>query len=288
VLTFCIRNRCAALLLGALALAGVDVGGGGARAEGGRLEARYTATLAGVALGNGAWHVDVREDRFTAAVSGVLVGVVRLLARGRGASASQGSVANGQPVPSSYSSSIETDRKYDEVRMQFSAGNVTKYVAEPPNWPNPDRVPLADAHRRGVKDPMTASMLRVPGNGNTFVPQACDRKISVFDGRMRYDVQLVYKRLDRVRSIKGYRGTVVVCAVYFSPIAGHVPSRASIKYLKELRDIELWLAPIAGTRLMVPYRVSLSTPLGQGVVQATQFVTVALPAAAANKNQPVK
>ena len=36
----------------------------------------------------------------------------------------------------------------------------------------------------------------------------------------------------------------------------------------------MWLAPIAGTRLMVPYRISLPTPLGQGVLQATQFVTV--------------
>ena len=47
-----------------------------------------------------------------------------------------------------------------------------------------------------------------------------------------------------------------------------------IKYLAELRDTETWLAPIAGTRLMVPYRISLPTPLGQGVLQATQFVTV--------------
>ena len=37
----------------------------------------------------------------------------------------------------------------------------------------------------------------------------------------------------------------------------------------------LWLAPIAGTRFMVPYRVSLPTPMGQGVLQATQFITIA-------------
>jgi hypothetical protein len=35
------------------------------------------------------------------------------------------------------------------------------------------------------------------------------------------------------------------------------------------------LAPIAGTRLMVPYRASLPTPIGLGVLQATQFVSVA-------------
>jgi hypothetical protein len=78
-----------------------------------------------------------------------------------------------------------------------------------------------------------------------------------------------------VRSEKGYQGTVVVCAVRFAPIAGHVPTRSVFKYLIELRETEMWLAPIAGTRLMVPYRVSLPTPLGEGVLQATQFVTMA-------------
>ena len=61
----------------------------------------------------------------------------------------------------------------------------------------------------------------------------------------------------------------MVCAVHFSPIAGHVPERAAIKYLVELRDMEMWLAPIAGTRVMVPYRVSVPTPIGIGVLEAT-------------------
>jgi hypothetical protein len=122
---------------------------------------------------------------------------------------------------------------------------------------------------------MTAAIMRVPGNGDTFVPQACNRKLAIFDGRMRYDLQLSYKRLDRVKSEKGYQGTVVVCQVRFAPIAGHVPNRPVMKYLVELRETEMWLAPIAGTRLMVPYRVLLPTVMGMGVLEATQFVTIA-------------
>ena len=179
---------------------------------------------------------------------------MRVFASGQGQSAARGTVSGGQPVPSTYASSIVTDKKYDEVHMVISSGTVKEFVADPPTVPSPDRVPVTDAHRRGVSDPMTASLMRVPGNGDTFVPQACPRKISVFDGRMRYDLQLAFKRLDQVKSEKGYQGKVVVCAVDFSPIAGHIPDRAAIKYLAELRDIELWLAPIAGTRLMVPYR----------------------------------
>jgi len=86
---------------------------------------------------------------------------------------------------------------------------------------------------------MTASILRVPGNGSTMSPDACQRTLAVFDGRLRYDLQLVFKRLDKVKADKGYAGPVVVCAVYFSPIAGYIPSRYAIKYIAKLREIDL-------------------------------------------------
>ena len=36
--------------------------------------------------------------------------------------------------------------------------------------------------------------------------------------------------------------------------------------------MEIWLAPISGTRVLVPFRFSVPTPFGQGVLQATYFV----------------
>jgi hypothetical protein len=49
-----------------------------------------------------------------------------------------------------------------------------------------------------------------------------------------------------------------------------------------MRDAEVWLAPVASTRVLVPYRFSLPTPIGQGVLQATQFVSTVRPRAASN------
>jgi Protein of unknown function (DUF3108) len=262
------------MLTSAVLLTALVECGGAAWAQG-SLDARYQVTLGGVSFGRGAWQINVTGDQYTSAVSGTTTGVLRLFSTGRGSSASRGSVVSGGVLnPSSYSSSVATEKRYDEVRMQLSSGIVKDYMAEPPNPPDPERVPIQEAHRRGVLDPMTAAIMRVPGTGDTFVPQACNRKLAIFDGRMRYDLQLTYKRLDRVKSAKGYQGTVVVCAVRFAPIAGHVPSRSVIRYLVDLRETEMWLAPIAGTRLMVPYRVSLPTPFGEGVLQATEFVTI--------------
>ncbi len=99
----------------------------------------------------------------------------------------------------------------------------------------------------------------------------------MFDGRVRYDLHSQFKRMEMVKAEKGYEGPAVVCALYFTPISGYVPDRAAIKYLIELRDAEVWLAPIAGTRVLVPFRFSMPTPLGPGVLQAKQFVSVAEP-----------
>ncbi|HKF11935.1 MAG TPA: DUF3108 domain-containing protein [Xanthobacteraceae bacterium] len=246
----------------------------------GKLDARYVVTLSGLPIGRGAWVIDIGEDYFTAAASGATAGLLRVFANGEGESSARGTISGGQLVPSTYASRIVTGDKSDEVRMAFSAGTVKELTVNPPTVPGPDRVPLTEAHRRGVSDPMSASLMRVPGSGDTLVPQACQRTLSIFDGRTRYDLQLVFKRLDRISSERGYQGLAVVCAVYFSPIAGHVPERYAIKYLMQLRDIEFWLAPIAGTRVMVPIRAAVPTPIGLGVLQATQFISVAQPSKA--------
>lgn len=265
--------RAATLAGGAmLAVLGSGALAGTAQAQG-RLEAQYVATLGGIPIGRGHWAVDVTDEHFSAVASGATSGFMRIFASGQGSSASRGAVLNGQPSASSFASSIVTDKKLDEVRMSLSGGNVKEYVAEPPQPPTPDRIPINESHRRGITDPMTASLVRVPGNGDVLVPEACQRTVAIFDGRMRYDLQFAYRRIERVKSEKGYQGPVVVCGVHFQPIAGHVPDRSAIKYLVALHDIEVWLAPLAGTRLVVPYRVSIPTPIGTGVLQATEFNT---------------
>jgi hypothetical protein len=273
-------------LLGAATLAAALAGvfADAAHAQG-KLDARYTVTLGGLPVGRGSWVIDIADDHFTATASGSTAGLIQVFTSGQGQSAARGTVAGEKLIPSTYVSSIATDRKHDEVRMVISSGTVKEYVAEPPNVPSPERVPVTEAHRRGVADPMTASLMRVPGSGSTFGPQACPRNVAVFDGRMRYDLQLAFKRLESVRAERGYQGTVVVCSVVFAPIAGHIPNRAAIKYLTARRDIEAWLAPIAGTRVMVPYRVSIPTPIGVGVLQATQFVSMPQPSRTNAKTQ---
>ena len=247
----------------------------------GRLEAEYTASLAGIPIGRGNWVIEIFEDQFTAAASGSTIGLLRVFAGRHGTGVSQGTLSGGQPVPTNYASTIVDDKRVDDVRMVFSGGNVTDYSVEPPVGPHPDRIPVTDADRRNVLDPMTSTLDPVSGSGDPVSPQACDRKVSVFDGRLRFDLRSEFKRMEMVKAEKGYQGPVVVCAVYFIPVSGYIPDRLTIRYLAALRDAEVWMAPISGTRMLVPFRFSLPTPIGTGVLQATRFDSVANPPQAA-------
>src|SRR6185437_5961256 len=255
----------------------------GASAQG-RLDARYEATLAGIPVGKGAWTIEVSDDQFSAAASGGTAGLLKAFSGGSGTSASQGRIVNGALVPQAYVATTLTSKKSETVRMALVNGYVKEFSIDPEPPVDADRIPVTDAHRHGVFDPMTGSMLRVPGTGDLMSPESCHAGQPIFDGRMRYDLKLDFKRLENVKAEKGYSGPALVCAIYFSAVSGYIPDRPVIKYLTAQRNMEIVLVPIAGTRILVPYRMTVPTPIGTAVLEATQFVTSAAPPA----QHPVK
>ncbi|MDN4987358.1 DUF3108 domain-containing protein [Bradyrhizobium sp. WYCCWR 13022] len=243
----------------------------------GKLEAQYEASLSGIPVGRGAWNIDIQDDVFSAAASGGTTGILKSFAGGSGTGASQGRIVNGALVASAYQASTTTSKKTEEIHITLDKGNVKEFgiIPEPPV--DPDRIVVTDAHRRGVFDPMTASLVRVPGTGDPLSPEACHGSAPVFDGRMRYELRLDFKRMATVKAEKGYHGPVVVCALYFVPVAGYIPDRPVIKYLAAQRNIEIALAPVAGTRILVPFWLKVPTPLGPAMLEATSFITTAQP-----------
>ena len=260
---------------GALALACLATPEG-ASAQG-RLDARYEATLAGIPVGKGAWTIEISEDQFSAAASGGTAGLLKAFSGGSGTSASQGRIVAGALVPQAYVATTTTSKKSETVRMLLVNGYVKEFAIDPEPPVDPDRIPVTDAHRHGVFDPMTGSMLRVPGNADLMSPDSCHAGQAVFDGRMRYDLKLDFKRLENVRADKGYQGPAIVCAIYFQAVSGYIPDRPVIKYLQAQRNMEIAFVPIAGTRILVPFRMQVPTPLGTAVLEATEFHTSAAP-----------
>jgi len=260
---------------GVLAALAVLVGIEGARADV-RLRAQYAATLGGIPIGKGSWLIDFASTHYNGEAEGGASGILRAIASGNGKASAGGSVVQGRLQPASYAIAVATESPF-QVRMRFSGASVKDLSIDPPMEPNPERVPVTEAHRRGVLDPLTAAIVPVAGTGNTLTPEACRRTVPIFDGTNRIDIAMSFKRMDQVKAEKGYQGPVVVCTMLYRPIAGHRPSRFAIQYLMEQRDMEVSLAPVAGTRMLVPFRISIPTLLGRAVLQATEFETSGTP-----------
>jgi hypothetical protein len=268
--------RQAAILLAALCAAAMLSLAPQAAFAQGRLDARYEASLSGIAIGSGTWAIEIGDDQYSAAARGATAGLLKAFAGGTGTGASQGRVVNGALIATGYQATLSS-KKSETIRMVLAGGNIRESVIDPEPPVDADRIPVTEAHRKGVLDPMTGSMLRVPGNADPLSPEACRGSISVFDGRLRYELKLDFKRMETVKAEKGYHGPAVVCAVYFTPVAGYIPDRPVIKYLAQARNIEIAFVPIAGTRILVPFRTVIPTPFGPAVLEATQFNSTAMP-----------
>ena len=248
-----------------------------------KLDATYSATLFGLPIGHISWTVELRNNRFTSAATGGISGLLRIFSDGHGDVSAQGNLSGGEPIASHFALTLIAGKWSDDVRIQFRGNKAQEYVTALPA-PGANQVPITDANRTGVLDPMTALLVPIPGAGKTAVPEACERTIPIFDGHTRYNLRLSFKRIDTVNNEGVYQGPVIVCAVKFFPVAGYDPKHFLVTYLAAQRDIEIWLAPIAGSRLMVPYRMSMPTPMGLGILQATKFESVPAKSQTTNLN----
>lgn len=192
-----------------------------------------------------------------------------MVSSSQGAATATGALTQGRVTPASYANTSANSKETRTVRMAMAGGAVRGVDIAPPFTENAGRVPLTDEHKRGVLDPLSALVMPVAGTEPLVGPGACNRSLPIFDGYTRFDVSLSYRGTRAVKT-KGYDGPVAVCAVRYVPIAGHRPNRKPTQFMANNRDMEVWLAPLNGTRVVVPYRISVATMVGTTVIEALE------------------
>src|SRR4249920_1073465 len=105
-----------ALVLGLCAGAWLALAPQAALAQG-RLDAQYEATLSGIAVGKGAWTIEIGDDTFTASAQGGTAGLLKAFSGGSGSGASQGRVVGGALVADAYTATTTTQKKSETIRM---------------------------------------------------------------------------------------------------------------------------------------------------------------------------
>ena len=138
----------------------------------GRLDAHYEATLSGIPVGKGSWTIEIGDDVFSATAQGGTAGLLKAFSGGNGSGASQGRIVSGALVASNYAATTNMSKKSETIRISLLNGNIREFAIEPEPPVDPDRVPVTDAQKKGVLDPMTGSMLRVPGTAELMSPDS--------------------------------------------------------------------------------------------------------------------
>lgn len=259
----CIRIAAFLFLLAAPAGASADA----------RLHVNYLASVTGIQVGRGEFIVDISDTGYAAAGTAKVTGIAKLVSSGHGSVSATGNFVNGNLSPATYATNSVTDKKKEEIHIALANSVVSRFSVIPPVKPSRQRVPVTEEHRKGVLDPMSAAIIAAPGNDDLLAPENCNRTLPIFDGRQRYDLVFHYERTETAKDVKGYSGKMLVCRVDYRPIAGHKPDRMQVKYMEDNKNIFVWLAPIKGTRVLFPIRVSMVTLVGVAVVQAESFVT---------------
>src|SRR5262249_40826574 len=247
-----------------------------AHAEG-NLDASYTISFARIRVGDMAATVVFGESEYAISARGRAGGIMKVLVDGEASFTTRGTVKDGHPVPTTFTSKIISNTEISDVTMVLDEGGVKELAAGP--QPGGDRVPVTEANRQSIVEPLTAMLFSAAAAGEGLSPEACRQTLPIFDGHHRYDLKLRFKRMDEVTAEKGYAGRVVVCSVGYEPIAGHRPSTPLVKYLSEGREMEVALAPVAGTRLLAPFRVSVMIMFANLGCKANWFKAPARPLA---------
>jgi hypothetical protein len=183
--------------------------------------------------------------------------------------AGAGRIRGDRILPASYNLDTSENGFDTRVRMAIRGGAVADVDAWPALMEAADRVPLTSRHKNGVLDPIGAFMVAFDGDRPPSGETVCNRTVKVFDGWQRFDIRLTYAGTRAMTG--GYSGDVMVCAARYVPIAGHRPSRESVEYMANNKRLEVWMAPVAGSQVMVPTRILIGTQVGDLIISARTF-----------------
>jgi hypothetical protein len=261
------RGTLAAAAAGLVLLSASAAAAGDAKFEG-----TYSISIGAFTVGRIEAETRLTSNGYAAAISGSTSGLSRLVSDARASLIGSGRVLGNRILPAAYNLDTSENGFQTHVRMAMSGGAITNLTAVPGLKPSPDRVPIKPFHKRNVVDPVGAFLIAVDRPGDTDGRGACDRTVKVFDGWQRYDIRLFYKDTRKADGTgDNYSGDVFVCGAHYVPVAGHRQNRDSVKAMVDNQRLEVWLAPVADTRYLIPYRIVIGTKYGDLVIRSTQF-----------------
>ena len=239
-----------------------------------RITAVYRVDLGSFNLGNFKLTTTFRGEGYQMRGEGRFTVLAGLIYEWRGVMAGSGRVTSAGPEPAMYAFNYSDSAKmWERLRMTFDGRAVSGVSIIPSRRPAPRTIPVTKEQLEGVLDPMSGAFLSAHSENPNGDLTVCNQTLAVFDGWQRFDLVVTPKRAVTVKRTTraGYGGPAVICGVKFIPIAGYHPDNPAIKLMSQSNEIEVWLVPVRGTFMYVPYRIVLPTPVGYGSALVTSI-----------------
>jgi hypothetical protein len=244
----------------------------GAKAWPTRVAAVYKIALGGLEVGNFHFESSVNEQSYTLSGSAELKALLGIF-NWQGVTRSSGSVAGEEPKPAAYTFDFTSNSKSGSVKISFNDSGVSNVTSVPPNAPSRGSVPVRENHLKDVLDPLSAVMALTRARSSS----PCGRKISIFDGKQRFDLLFSFRRRERILETRpsGQPGIGYVCRVRYIPVAGH-RNNDETRQMAGNTGIEVALRPVPSANLLIPYKITIPTIAGAAVI-TSQRVDITAP-----------
>lgn len=238
------------------------------------VDAEYSASISGFPIATGTLRFTLSGQTYDAQIKAQVSGLAALITSRSAVGEASGRAEPGHISPEAYSLSIQGGQSVNEVAETFSNNKVVALAATElhlAGWE--DRVPLLPSHKQGVVDPLSAFVIPMQPGRDNLTPAVCNRTLKIFDGRVRYDLRLVFGAHNDVSGDAGsYSGPAIVCAVAYRPIAGQRILSAEQQKFENNIEFSIWFVPVGSTGILLPHRVVIETQSGLLVVNASRFV----------------
>ncbi|MEO0618684.1 MAG: DUF3108 domain-containing protein [Pseudomonadota bacterium] len=238
-----------------------------------KVTAHYRIQLAGIEFGTFKFSSKLDGDSYVTRSEAKLKALFGAF-KWRGSASVVGKTTARGPMPERYAYSYRRNkRKARAITVGYANRRVTGVTLRPKRNLKKGRVPVTDAHKVNVMDPMSAlAQLSMPVGGG----HPCKQKVQIFDGRHRFDVAFTPKGRQDIETQRrrGFGKRAFACAVRYTPIAGHKTGKDT-SYIAKGKRITVLMVPARNADFYVPFRITVPTVVGNAVLQA-QDVNVVL------------
>ena len=242
-----------------LATIGMLFGCASARAADVDSAASYIVSLGGINVADVKVKLSDTAQHYDIALSANVTGLGGLVASGTAKVESTGTSYGSTLSAEKFDLATHTNNEDFTINVQYAHGDVSAFVVQPPIVNDINRVPIERSQLLGVGDMLSAFILK----GGSLDHSICQRKMRIFTGLERFDLAMSFLADDEATSLRtGYQGPVVQCRLKYTPISGHFTTSEMTNYLAQSDRIFIWYAPMATSGFFIPYRVLITTSVG--------------------------